>query len=100
MLPDHGVQGGGTRIAWCVLDGGHAGIGADDMPSLRRPELCRRADRATPCAGRCVRRNSRPWQELRASATQLCQRQAGQTKHLVRFDVGWVSRLKLRVTAQ
>ena len=38
VLPYHCVDGGGTRIARSVLEGGHAPLGADDMPQRERPE--------------------------------------------------------------
>lgn len=58
VLPDHGVQGRGTRIAWRVLDGGHAGIGADDMPPRRRPE-CSSARRSRDALCRMLRTEER-----------------------------------------
>lgn len=38
FLPYYCVDGGGTRIARRVLEGGHAPLGADDMPPRERPE--------------------------------------------------------------
>ena len=67
VIPYHCVDGGGTRIARRVLEGGHAPLGADDMPQRERPECW--AERRLGVATRrcCVLGRANRWHEPKST---------------------------------